>query len=305
MIQECSIKEILEEIGYKLTPDSNGWRSSAIYRNGSNETSLLIRKDGSWHDFVECIGGGNIDSLIKKTLNFNDESLKNWLQNKKYSISKEIFDNDKHKIKMTKIFDSKLLLELMPDFSFYEAKGISVNTLREFQCGLATKGKMKGRFVFPIMNSNSEIIGFSGRDTTNNSNIPKWKHLSGGDKNWVYPAFLNKDVIKEKSEVILVEGVADVLTFFECDIRNALCLFGLQINLNLLNYLLRINIQKICISTNNDEPGMEGAEKLSNKLNKYFDSRSVIIKYPPKEYKDFNECLIAEGKDRVIEWYNS
>ena len=50
---------------------------------------------------------------------------------------------------------------------------------------------MKNRYVFPILNSKKDIVGFSGRDLNSQSKI-KWKHL--GEKiNWCYPLFLNID----------------------------------------------------------------------------------------------------------------
>jgi hypothetical protein len=58
---------------------------------------------------------------------------------------------------------------------------------------------MKNRYVFPIFNLKNNIIGFSGRDTTNISKI-KWKHL-GEKSDFLYPLFLNDTHIKTKKEI--------------------------------------------------------------------------------------------------------
>ena len=54
MNESTNIKEILQELGYDLKDDKNGWRTTANYRFGSNPTSLKIfSSNGSFIDFVE------------------------------------------------------------------------------------------------------------------------------------------------------------------------------------------------------------------------------------------------------------
>ena len=49
-----SYKEILENLGYKLSDHGSYWRTSALYRSGDNPTALQIYKDsGVWKDYVE------------------------------------------------------------------------------------------------------------------------------------------------------------------------------------------------------------------------------------------------------------
>ena len=60
---------------------------------------------------------------------------------------------------------------------FYNDKGIDSSILKKLKGGLATKGKMYQRFVFPIYNQHKQIHGFSGRDMATSKDRPKWKHI--------------------------------------------------------------------------------------------------------------------------------
>jgi DNA primase len=164
--------------------------------------------------------------------------------------------------------------------------------------GIAENGKMKNRYVFPIFNSKKEIVGFSGRDVTNNSKI-KWKHL--GDKiNWCYPSFLNLEEIKSQKEAILVESIGDCLSLWDAGIKNTIVTFGLEISISILNFLLKVDPNKIYISFNNDQEknnaGNIAAEKGKNKLLRYFDPKQIEIKLPDK--KDFGEMSV----DEILIW---
>ncbi len=116
----------------------------------------------------------------------------------------------------------------------------------------------------------------------------------GAKKEFVWPAFLNLSIIREKKEVILVESPACVLKMWDCGIRNVLCLFGTELQLGLLNFLLRIDPDRMIISTNNEESqtGNRAADKMAIKLRRYFDAKQIRTVLPNK--KDFAEMSIHE-----------
>ena len=155
--------------------------------------------------------------------------------------------------------------------------------------------------VFPIYNNDKQIIGFSGRKVDNNNNYPKWKHI-GKRNSWVYPAFNVKtqvsESIKKQKEVILVESIGDALALYEQKITNILVIFGLSVNSNIVSYLSSMSINRITISTNNDEGGKDNrgftaAIKNYLKLSQYFDLNILSVKFPPKPYNDFGDAHVA------------
>jgi len=200
-----------------------------------------------------------------------------------------------------KIFDENLLDKIGKDQSYWINRGVSEKTLKQFKGGIVRSGKMKDRYVFPIFNSKNKIVGFSGRDLMNykNSHRPKWKHI-GSKSTWVYPAFLNSDLIIKNKKIIIVESIGDLLALWDAEIKNVIVSFGLDISSQLLNFFLKIDPNEVILSFNNDEAnnsaGNKAADKAFNKLNKYFDSKQIKIILPDK--KDFGEM----SKEEIINW---
>lgn len=294
-----NIHQILTNLGYSLKDFGREYRTKPIYRDSDNDTVLRIYKDtGFWVDFKENVSG-DFTSLIKKSLKLeNNEQAKVWLKEKKFTFIDQVIKQPQVSDKKT--FDKDLLLKLKKDHQYWIDRNVSAETIESFQGGLASLGKMKNRYVFPIFNSKTEIIGFSGRDITNESKI-KWKHL--GDKSsWCYPTFLNIENLKSERQVFLIESIGDCLSLWDAGIKNTIVTFGLDVSISILNLLLKLDPDKINISFNNDSQknnaGNQAADKAFNKLSRYFDRKQLNISLPTK--KDFGEMCTNE----IIEWKN-
>lgn len=293
-----NIEEILIELGYNLTIDSKGWRSTAKFRNGDNPTSLLIRRDGSWIDFVES-KRGNIQSLIALTLGIQDKKLtEDWLKRRNVKIN---IEKPEPSLNEAQTFSLEWMNELKPDHSYWMNRGISERILLEFRGGVCQKEMMKNRYVIPIFDKVNKLIGLVGRTLVNS----KIKYKIKGSKNLFHHPFnLNLQDIKEKREIILVEGHGCVLSLFEAGIRNCLCLFGISLSNEQFSSLLALDLNKIIIATNLDQgPGIIAAEKLQKRLLKFFDKKQIEIRLPG--LKDLNDELMDGGVDRIKRWYNA
>ena len=300
-MDQVNVYQILTDLGYKLKDCGKEYRARPLYRDSDNDTVLKIYKDtGHWFDFKENISG-DFSSLVGMTLKLEDPSkAKEWLKDKNFAFQqpKEV---SKPLLKSTKKFDLDLLSNLENNHSYWNKRSINNETLSQFKGGVGKAGKMKNRYVFPIFDIKNNIIGFSGRDITNLSKI-KWKHL--GEKNdFVYPLFLNSEVIEAQKEVILVESIGDMLSLYQAGIKNVLVTFGTSLSLGILNYLLKIDVKKIYISLNNDSnknnAGNIGAEKTYSRLKRYFDDKQLKISLPTK--KDFGEM----NKEEILQWKNN
>lgn len=298
-----NIKNILTNLGYKLVDCGNHWRTSALYRGGSNPTALCVYKDsGTWIDYVQNSNALPLKTLVAATINSNDD-----LDIKKamggIGVLPQKTDSLNTKNKHEKIYPESSLERLLPHYSFYKEKGISEQVLQELKAGLATQGSMYQRFVFPIYNKNFLIHGFSGRDMSGKPDRAKWKHM-GSKTSWVYPYYvksngfsLTAESIKEKGFVILVESIGDMIQLRESGINNVIVSFGTSISSYLLCFLVGINPKKIFISFNNDSDkkenrGQIGAIKSYLKLIKHFDSKKVCISLPTKN--DFGDMSSPE-----------
>ena len=294
-----NVEEILLNLGYVLTPDSKGWRSSALYREGVNTSSLLIYKNGNWTDFVQG-SGGNLAQLVKITLNLPDlNHAKQWLETKSVITETE---KPEPTLSEPTIFSTEILKNIKSDHSYWLNRGISKEVLDELGGGIADIPKMKGRYVFTIWNSKKQIIGIQGRSLDGKN--PRYKIL-GSKSEFCFPLHINLKDIKQKSEIILVEGVGCLLSLMVTGIRTGMVLFGTSLSNHQLSTIIAINPKKILICLNNDgAAGNSGAEKLEKRLLKFFDKHQVEIKLPV--LKDFNEMILSEdGKESIIKWHKS
>lgn len=294
-----NVKDILIDLGYSnIIEGPKDYRMRPIYRDSDNNTVLSVKKDsGRFIDFSRGITG-SIEDLIKLSLNLkNPDDVNKWIS--KRNISIEIKEEVRPQIKAQKVYEKDMLLKLTKDHSYWINRNIPEEIVAEFDGGIAKTGKMAGRYVFPIFNSQDQIVGFSGRDILDRKDHPKWKHV-GTKSSWCYPAKKSLKPIKEKKEVLIVESIGDALSLYKAGINNVLVSFGLEISTSIINFLLKLDVNKIRICFNNDSDknfaGNEASEKARNKLIKFFDHNQVVINLPSK--KDFGEMTIEE----INEW---
>ena len=131
------------------------------------------------------------------------------------------------------------------------------------------------------------------------SKRPKWKHI--GDKSqWKYPMQVNNKIIRQSKEVIVVESIGDMLALWDAGIHNTAVAFGLQVGLGLLNYFIRVDVDKIILALNNDasnnNAGNEAAQKNLNRLTRYFDHDQIQIALP--EQGDFGDMSL----EQILNW---
>tara|TARA_B100001939_G_scaffold313138_1_gene296778 strand:- start:15051 stop:16088 length:1038 start_codon:yes stop_codon:yes gene_type:complete len=285
-----SYKDILENLGYKLSDHGSYWRTNALYRSGDNSTALQIYKDsGVWKDYVEDSMFLPFEVLVQKTTKTsNVKSILKDLKTTSLSVKTE-----KNLLKEEKTYDPICLKRLLPHYDFYLNKNISKQTLLDFKCGLAHSGPMYQRMVFPIFRDDKRIHGFSGRKITNDDR-PKWLH-KGKTANWFYPYFTIDEVeeqINLKKQVHIVESIGDCMALYNCGIKNVLVSFGLNMSPKFIARLAALNLQNIYISYNNDSDsernrGFEGAVKSIFKLSDAVDFDRIY--FCPPDSNDFGD----------------
>jgi len=314
---QIDFQEILENLGYELDDRGDYWQTNALYRDGDNKTALQIYKDsGVWKDYVEDTQFLPFEALLsQKGHNLTREEISKILKNKQASnlVEKPI---KQELVASEEIFDEEILKDLLPHYKFYENKNINISTLKSLDAGLSTQGQMYQRFVFPIRNEYGQIHGFAGRDMSQSSNRPKWKHI-GRKTKWIYPyfnlKFKNNNLDWNSKQIILVESIGDMLSLRQNLQLNCLVTFGLDISPALINCLLLLNPSKIFISLNNDNDkaenrGLNASIKNYLKLLSFFDWQKIKICLPfngdfgdmlPEDFSDWkNKLLNINDKDQ-------
>ncbi len=300
------IEDLLKSLGYQTRMSSNYLSCNALYRGGDDVSSVVIYPE-LVKDFVtgETWSHENFIKLVTSIK--TDEELKKYLESNDIVIQ----EPQERLIKQTKKFSDDLLLYIQPDHSYPISRGISEETCKLFGGGKVgfVKGSMKNRYVWVIRNSKNEIIGFEGRALEEN---PKRKYQHAGSvTEWVWPTFLNNDIIGRCKSVVITESPMDAMMLFDCGVKNIVCLFGANMSLAVLNYLLRRNVEKIILSLNNELESENGG--VGNKssiacqirLKRYFDQRN-IINFPPNQVKDGKilKDFNASDKSYIInDWF--
>ena len=318
------IKEVLLELGFKLRDSGAYWQTNALWRNGDNFTAIQIYKDsGVWRDYVENTAFLPFQALVEKALGTTDKKiLARYIEPSGGAKLASTFEKEgqKVKIQMDETYSLEYLSKLLPHFKFYNDKGVSDSTLKLYKGGLATAGKLNGRFVFPIFDENdpSRIIGFTGRHLRWNSEsgFPKWKHV-GRKSNWLYPicvpSFNRKkgdantfpflESVQERREVIIIESIGDSLALTENKFLNHLVVGGLDLSSKQISFLIAQELDQIIIATNNDTSnvGLRAAIKIFVKLLNYFDINKLRINLPTEN--DFGD-MHTNNVDFKEKWYN-
>jgi len=301
-------QDILKDLGYTLIDKGNYWQTSALYRGGDNETALQIYKNtGAWIDYVDTGYFLPFQSLIEKTLKTKDEKIiSKYLKTGKRvkGLGEDFTYKKSDKLYMPKTYKQDYLDTLLKHYKFYNDRGISNETLDNFHCGFETSGNMYQRFVFPIINEDGEVYGLSGRLMIEDDKKPKWKQTEG-KSGWIYPYYTlglkseseTAKAIRETSEVILVESIGDLLSFYEHGIKNVLVIFGVSVSSKLSSFLVQLGVKKIILSLNNDNKkevniGMENCIKAYLRLLNIFDGDQLLISLPLRN--DFGDMRTSE-----------
>lgn len=292
---------ILRDLGYKLTDRGHFWQTSAVFRDGDNKTAISIFKDsGVWTDFVEGSKPLPFEILLKKTLKTDD--VDHILKNNSFNFTR----HTRELLKEEKTFSRESLKKLLPDYSFYLDRNISERTLKKYNCGLATNGKLYRRIVFPIFREDGKIHGFSGRWVLDGDDYVKWLHY-GKSADWFYPYFSVEGVeeqIKEENRIFIVESIGDSLALYEEGVKNNIVVFSNQLTPRLVSRLVATNCDLV-LSFNNDDGqnrGYDGALSSALKLIDCYDLDRIWFYSPPSG--DFGD-MRREKKGAIEEWRKS
>lgn len=191
-------------------------------------------------------------------------------------------------------------------YLFLQKKGFSQIELKE--SGLVVEkesggfyDRFRNRIIFPIQNEKDQIIAFGGRTLDPNTpakyiNSPETTIYTKGQH--LYALNFAKDKIKEKGEVILVEGYLDVISCHEFGFSNTVASLGTALTPDQAKKLLRYNSdKKVIVAYDADNAGQKAAEKgtiVLEEVAKGVGINIFVLKVPSG--KDPDDFLHTEGE---------
>jgi DNA primase len=120
---------------------------------------------------------------------------------------------------------------------------------------------MEDRIIFPVKDVRNKTVCYVGRHTLSNGN-PRYVNYPSGVTIPLFPTRFNE---KHKN-IVLVEGIFDMLNCYDKGLHNVVCTFGTSKLLNevpekLLSFKV-MGVEKIFVLYDGDTPGREAARKI-------------------------------------------
>ncbi len=150
--------------------------------------------------------------------------------------------------------------------SFFREKKVTPATLEKAGLVMPRQKKegyydrFRGRIIFPIFDLSGRVVGFGGRTIFDEQpkylNSPDTAIYSKG--NLLYGLNVCKPHIREKGEIILVEGYTDFLSLYQAGIKNVAASLGTSLTSPQVSLAKRF-VPSIAIAYDRDNAGIKAA----------------------------------------------
>lgn len=185
--------------------------------------------------------------------------------------------------------------------SFLNKKGYEnevlqqINLINEGDYGV--RSVFNNRLLFPIHSSTGDVVGYSGRALVDDDNTAKYIN---SNENTIYTkgeVLYNyhraKDVAKQQSEIYLVEGVMDVIGFYQAGVLNAVATLGTALTENQARLLKSLS-NNVILSYDGDSAGRLATVKAIDLLLKHNFTIEVLYGFDQLDPDDY---LREKGKE--------
>ena len=315
LLAHIDVHKILEHYDFDhMREDGDFIRSTCAIHGGDNQSSFVINSVTSlWYCHTGC-GGGDIFTLVRKMEDCSFVEAVEWLANF-FSIDIAGFDIEARQDEIRKELSewmnyNKALKNRQPvmECSIHpEAKPLAKlrsfrkETLDNAEVGfldtiqLINKAgevyTLNNRIFFPI-HFDEKYVGFSLR-RVDETDIMKWSHQPR-DFN-VGRILYNYDNAVDENEIVVVEGIYDVLAFKEIGVE-AVCTFGSNLSDAQRDLLLQTGAD-ICFAYDGDDAGRSATKKAMSKLHNKATLKQI----------DFDEGEDPDSvtRERLRELYNN
>ncbi len=161
--------------------------------------------------------------------------------------------------------------------------------------GLEVYDSFTNRIMIPIEDLKGQVVGFTGRIFNNETNTAKYMNTKETDifkKSHILFNYHNaRKSIREKKQVIVVEGNMDAITLSAMGIKNVVALMGVVLSSEQINTLRKLNVEVI-LMLDNDQAGLDATVKNGELLQKAgVDIKVVRL----TDAKDPDEYVRAHG----------
>ncbi len=188
---------------------------------------------------------------------------------------------------------------------YLQAKGHSLKSIEDIGIALAksvgTSDNNAGRLIFPLKNSNGQVIGFSARRLADDGSS---KYVNSPEtpifhkSNVIYNYHSAKESAHHDGYIYILEGFMDVMALDKAGIKSAVALMGTSLSSEQIMMLRRLNCEiRLCLD--GDAPGQTGMMKMVTQLNRAGLSFRLVSN--PGDLRDPDDILQESGPDALKE----
>lgn len=186
--------------------------------------------------------------------------------------------------------------------SSFEKSGFS--KMQVYASGLVIESKAgydryRDRIMFPLHNSDGKVVGFSGRiykktqQEAKYINSPESKIFTKGEILYNYHRI--KDNVRDKGNIIILEGFMDVIALYKAGIENTVAIMGTALTLAHITLLKRLT-KNVVLCLDGDQAGQNAMIKCVDALYEQGFHISVVV---IPDNMDPDEFLNAKGQDEL------
>lgn len=244
-------------------------------------------------------------SFIKEVTGYDIESVSDADLNTSHYIN----NRSKGKTTATIFYDNRILSNLNSRVKYFLDQDFKYETLKyfyAFYCDNRDK-PLYGRACFPIIDINSNIVGFCGRqtpilakDNTISHYTVKWKYLCDIGNH----LFNLNNLPDNEHTVCLVEGIKDVMRMHEAGITNAISPFSCHLTESQRKLLIKKKVRNIILLFDPDRAGEIGSETLIKQNRMFFnifDLNGLLKDDPGDSTIEELQKTIKPEIDKIIE----
>ena len=191
-------------------------------------------------------------------------------------------------------------------FNFLINKGYEKNIIiKSGVCARTEKGdiydRFKDRIIFPIYNSNNDIVGFGGRALNKSANAkylnsPETEVFQKGRLLFNENNCLNNN---KNNNLIIVEGYMDVIALSKVGLKNCVAPLGTSVTLDQMNKIWRISKCPI-FAFDGDISGNKALERLTYMILPYISAEKTIQACILPNNLDPDDLISNHGKDAIL-----
>ena len=202
---------------------------------------------------------------------------------------------------------------------YLKSRKITKNTAIEWEIGYCPIGyvpsiyqnekfpfweKLWGRIIFPIYDSNGNLVSISGRkvlDVSTRAKNPKYDHYPFNARKILFGLWKNKEEIFIQNKGIITEGQLDVITAWQHGVKIVTSSFGAHCSENHFILLNRYT-DNIIVMYDNDDAGQKGTNKAKEiaRINKF----NLKIKCPFSNGVDLDNWLQCHSAEEFYKLIN-